>query len=72
MMLVCLTPATTFAQDQSGQSQSGKLGPVGPGAPVQRKDNAPKGPAPKMPDGKPDFSGVWSPTNFIALWASLP
>jgi hypothetical protein len=49
------------------QDQSGKFGPVGPGAAAQRKGIAPHGPAPKTPDGKPDLSGVWTPTNFMLV-----
>jgi hypothetical protein len=38
------------------------LAPAPAGAQDQRKGyKAPTGPAPKMPDGKPDFSGVWQP-----------
>ena len=33
---------------------------------VKIKDTAPKGKAPRLPNGKPDFAGVWSPDrNFI-------
>jgi hypothetical protein len=28
---------------------------------------APAGPTPKMPDGKPDFQGVWTPVNFTNM-----
>src|SRR5271156_6626348 len=49
------------------QDQTGKFGPVGPGPATQRKGAAPQGPTPKMPDGKPDFSGVWTPVNFFGM-----
>jgi hypothetical protein len=36
------------------------------GAPKGRGQKVPTGPAPKLSDGKPDFSGIWSPDrNFI-------
>ena len=56
-----LAVALATAQDQ------GKFGPVGPGPATQRKGSTPSGPAPKMPDGKPDLSGVWTPTNFMNM-----
>src|SRR5580658_4102482 len=54
--VACLTPRLSVAQ-----------GPAGPGAGALQKDTAPKGPTPRMPDGKPDLSGVWNPLNFIAM-----
>jgi hypothetical protein len=62
LALACLTAASSFAQ---GQAQAPKSGPAGPGTGALQKDTAPKGPTPKMPDGKPDFSGVWNPLNFM-------
>src|SRR5271154_1714852 len=59
IMLGCLA---AHAQDQTG-----KLGPVGPAPGSLRKDKVPQGPTPKMPDGKPDLSGVWTPTNFMLM-----
>jgi hypothetical protein len=59
---VALGCFTSAAQDQSG-----KFGPIGPGPATQRKGIAPEGPAPKMPDGKPDLAGVWTPTNFMLM-----
>jgi hypothetical protein len=53
---------TSLAQDQTG-----KFGPVGPEAATQRKGTPPQGAAPKMPDGKPDLSGVWTPTSFMSM-----
>ncbi len=60
--LVCLVPAASFAQERTQAPKSGPAGPV-----ALQKDTAPKGPTPKMPDGKPDLSGVWNPTNFVAM-----
>jgi hypothetical protein len=59
--------ALAFAALAAAQDQAGKFGPVGPGPATQRKGTAPQGPAPKMPDGKPDLSGVWTPTNFMSM-----
>lgn len=58
--------AVAFVVAAAAQGPSGKFGPVGPTA-APPKDTAPKGPTPKMPDGKPDFSGVWDPTNFASI-----
>ncbi len=49
-------PSETKAPDGGGRG-FGKGGGKGRGAP----DTAPKGPAPRMPDGKVDFSGNWTP-----------
>jgi hypothetical protein len=37
-----------------------------------KDDGAPKGPTPRMPDGKVDFSGVYAPANFSNYGGALP
>src|SRR3984885_8379253 len=59
--------AMAFATLAVAQDQTGKLGRVGPGLATQRKGAAPEGPTPKMPSGKPDMSGVWTPVNFMTM-----
>lgn len=53
------------------QSEQGKKGKSEKGAAEKHwleRDQAPTGPTPHMPDGKPDFSGVWTPgPNFFAM-----
>jgi hypothetical protein len=39
----------------------------GKGAPKAQGKPAPAGPTPKMPDGKPDLQGVWTPVNFASM-----
>src|ERR1700722_6155837 len=59
--------ALAFVALAAAQDQTGKFGSVGPAPGTLRKDKIPEGPTPKMPDGKPDMSGVWTPTNFISM-----
>jgi hypothetical protein len=68
--LVALIPAimSSAQSDQSPPSQekTGKAGKFGAVGPEARKGGkaAPSGPAPRMPDGKVDLQGVWTPANF--------
>ena len=48
---------------QSDRDAPGKSGTVGPAAQKGKGKAAPSGPMPRMPDGKPDFQGVWTPGN---------
>jgi hypothetical protein len=60
MMSLALTQTTALAQ-------RGFLeGTPKPPAPI------PEGPTPRMPDGKPNFSGVWDSPNFGSLGGALP
>jgi hypothetical protein len=67
--LVALIPVISSAQSdqsQSSQDKTGKAGKFGPVGPETRKGGkaGPSGPAPRMPDGKVDLQGVWTPANF--------
>ena len=45
----------------------------GKAAPAKGKeDSAPKGPTPRMPDGKVDFNGVYGPANFAFYGGAMP
>jgi len=62
--LTALIPFDTAAQsDQNKGQNQGKFGPVGPeGKKGKGKGSAaPSGPTPRMPDGKVDLQGVWTP-----------
>jgi hypothetical protein len=63
--LVALLPIHSAAQSDQDKGGKGKFGPVGPegqkGKGKGRGPSAPTGPTPRMPDGKVDLQGVWTP-----------
>ena len=59
--VLALIPLNSRAQDDGKSGKAGKFGPVGPGGPKAQGKAAPAGPTPRMPDGKPDLQGVWTP-----------
>ncbi|MCU1337576.1 MAG: hypothetical protein JWO19_3157 [Bryobacterales bacterium] len=57
MLPLARTPATAQGQIEV----TGKIiVPPGAAAPKALPPAGPKGPVPRMPDGKPDFSGIWN------------
>jgi hypothetical protein len=60
---IAFIPVQSAAQPQ--QEKAGKFGPVGPAA-KGKGLAAPTGPTPRMPDGKVDLQGVWTPGNSFA------
>lgn len=56
----------------AGKGQLGSLGELDAFAAHYAKYKPPEGPAPRMPDGKPDFSGVWMIRASDALVMALP
>jgi hypothetical protein len=58
--LLPLAPVAVVAQDAAKGDPKGKA------------DTAPKGPTPRMPDGKVDFNGVYEPANFSNYGGALP
>src|SRR5580658_7288120 len=64
-VLVALLPIDSSAQSDQDKGGKGKFGPVGPegqkGKGKGRGPAAPTGPTPRMPDGKVDLQGVWTP-----------
>jgi hypothetical protein len=78
-VLVALLPMHGVAQsDQDkggggqGQSGKGKFGSVGPEGKKGRGPSAPTGPTPRMPDGKVDLQGVWTPGLSFATMGQVP
>ena len=61
--LIPIHSAAQSEQDKTGKA--GKFGPVGPG-PKAKGPAAPAGPTPRMPDGKVDLQGLWTPGNSFA------
>ena len=59
--------ALAMAALVAAQGPPVKFDPGSPAPGTLRKDKIPEGPAPKMPDGKPDLSGVWTPANFLSM-----
>jgi hypothetical protein len=63
---VALMPIHGAAQsEQDKTGKAGKFAPVGPG-PKGKGPAAPTGPTPRMPDGKVDLQGVWTPGGSFA------
>jgi hypothetical protein len=60
LLVLALIPVSAFAQD--APPRTGNLG----------NDKAPTGPAPRMPDGKVDLSGVWDPGFSFANLGQVP
>ncbi|HEY2844937.1 MAG TPA: hypothetical protein VGJ09_14850 [Bryobacteraceae bacterium] len=71
-LVAALAPIATQAQDGAAKGGKGKAkGKDGPGGVIAvngvRDENLPAppvGPTPRMPDGKPDLSGVWLSGNY--------
>jgi hypothetical protein len=67
-----------MAAGSAAQSDQGKPGKAGKGGPAAGKGTGfnqeigPTGPAPRMPDGKPDLSGVWSPGLSFGTLGQVP
>jgi hypothetical protein len=75
--LLALLPVTSVAQSDAKTGKGGKGGGKGN---ADQKENAadfqsaltPSGPTPKMPDGKPDLSGVWTPGLSFTQMGQVP
>src|SRR5678815_3679832 len=72
-----LIPLTSSAQSDEKAGKSGPAGPGGgekggKGAAGKGKASPTLGPAPRMPDGKASFQGVWSPANFAYTGGPYP
>ena len=67
--MVALTPARSPAQDGAAKGKGAKGLPPGGNL---GNDKAPVGPAPKMPDGKPDLQGVWDPGFSFSNMGQVP
>jgi hypothetical protein len=73
--LAALIPLNSSAQSEQKQGQNkGKFGPVGPEGQKGKSKGpaAPSGPTPRMPDGKTDFQGVWTPGGTFGNMGGLP
>ena len=66
--MLTLLPASNAQSEKQGD---GKFGPVGPTAQKGAAKGI-EGPTPKTPDGKPDFSGVWTPGSTFMLMGGPP
>jgi hypothetical protein len=57
-VVVCL--AVALLAQPPAADQTSQASPFRPGSPALVGPRAPTGPTPRLPDGKPDLSGVWS------------